>query len=311
MSWQGTNEDPFLDDYIAESGTTSDWFEYARTEQWIAGDAAWQIVPSLVHLAAEYAGYSYAGRWDMGNKETRPGRRVRERRARHLDRRHDRLVREGHRLDERGGARRRQGRAGAAVGRTAWTPATSSSRTTGRRGRRAPAAVHRGALQRLAADRERVRRRAGEGRPLHRDRRDRDARHLRPRPRVRHRLVRVDVSRERGRRRRDELDGRRRPLRRDRAREHPPRGPVGRTRLRVPHLRRRFRALGALRHRGAHRPRRVQLPRGLEHRRRTSAARPTRTCRQSAARTTSRSSIRTSRSSGARGRTSRCGSATA
>lgn len=73
MSWQGTNEDPFLDAYIADSGSTSDWFEYARTEQWIAGDVGWQIVPSMVHLAAEYAGYSYAGRWDMGNKESVQG----------------------------------------------------------------------------------------------------------------------------------------------------------------------------------------------------------------------------------------------
>jgi hypothetical protein len=73
ISWLGTNEDPFLDEYIAESGSTSDWFGYSKSEQWIAGDASWEAVPSMLNLAAEYSAYSYAGRWDMGNRETVQG----------------------------------------------------------------------------------------------------------------------------------------------------------------------------------------------------------------------------------------------
>jgi hypothetical protein len=73
MSWQGTNEDPFLDAYIDSTGTTSDWFEYSRTERWLGGDVRWKGLSDMLEVAAEYAGYGYAGRWDMGNKESVQG----------------------------------------------------------------------------------------------------------------------------------------------------------------------------------------------------------------------------------------------
>ncbi|MBM3308434.1 MAG: isoamylase early set domain-containing protein [Candidatus Eisenbacteria bacterium] len=73
MSWQGGNEDPFLDAYIDSTGSASDWFEYARTEQWIAGDASWKGMSDMLELAAAYGRYSYAGRWDMGNRESVQG----------------------------------------------------------------------------------------------------------------------------------------------------------------------------------------------------------------------------------------------
>ena len=73
MNWSGTNVDPFLDAYRAETESTSDWFEYARNEQWVAGDASWKGLADMVGVAVEYAGYSYAGRWDMGNKESVQG----------------------------------------------------------------------------------------------------------------------------------------------------------------------------------------------------------------------------------------------
>jgi hypothetical protein len=73
MSWQGTNEDPFLDAYIDSTGSTSDWFEYARTERLISGDVSWRGLTDMVGLALEYGSYGYAGRWDMGNKESVQG----------------------------------------------------------------------------------------------------------------------------------------------------------------------------------------------------------------------------------------------
>jgi hypothetical protein len=63
------NESPHLDEYIAETGTSSDWFELANTEQWIGIDADWAVPDLLYRIQAGLARYSYDSRWDMGNKE--------------------------------------------------------------------------------------------------------------------------------------------------------------------------------------------------------------------------------------------------
>ncbi len=69
IDWTGTNECPSLDEYIAESGTTSDWFELSNTEQWIGADVAWPGAVGGLDLRAEYASFGYKGLWDMGNRE--------------------------------------------------------------------------------------------------------------------------------------------------------------------------------------------------------------------------------------------------
>jgi len=69
MSWQGTNESPHIDEYIAETGSESDWFELANTEQMIGLDAAVASADGRLSLAVEGAYYSYESVWDMGNKE--------------------------------------------------------------------------------------------------------------------------------------------------------------------------------------------------------------------------------------------------
>lgn len=63
------NESPHLDEYIAESGTSSDWFELANTEQWIGVDAEWTVPELLYRVQGGLARYSYDSRWDMGNRE--------------------------------------------------------------------------------------------------------------------------------------------------------------------------------------------------------------------------------------------------
>ncbi|MFH1502366.1 MAG: hypothetical protein ABIG03_04900 [Candidatus Eisenbacteria bacterium] len=69
MSWQGTNESSQLDDYIAESGSSSDWFELSNTEQTIGLDVALPLPSEMGRLGAEYAALSYDGLFDMGNRE--------------------------------------------------------------------------------------------------------------------------------------------------------------------------------------------------------------------------------------------------
>ncbi len=68
-SFQGTNESPQLSEYIAESGSTSDWFELSNTERLVSADVDLPVMSGKVDLKAEYGLYSYNGLWDMGNRE--------------------------------------------------------------------------------------------------------------------------------------------------------------------------------------------------------------------------------------------------
>ncbi len=68
MSFQGTNSSPHIDEYLSESGTTSDWFEMANTEQFITFDVDYPI-NDRYGVAAGYALYNYKSVWDMGNYE--------------------------------------------------------------------------------------------------------------------------------------------------------------------------------------------------------------------------------------------------
>lgn len=69
MNWAGTNESPQLTDYIAESGSTSDWFELSNTERLMSFDVDVPLASDRFDLKAEYGLYSYNGLWDMGNHE--------------------------------------------------------------------------------------------------------------------------------------------------------------------------------------------------------------------------------------------------
>ncbi len=69
VKYSGSNAIPELDDYLAESGTTSDWFELENTERWIGLDVDWPVRGDELGVAAEYAFYNYRGRWDVGNRE--------------------------------------------------------------------------------------------------------------------------------------------------------------------------------------------------------------------------------------------------
>ncbi len=69
MNWAGTNESPQLSEYIAESGSTSDWFELSNTERLMGVDVDLPLASDMFDVKAEYALYSYNGLWDMGNRE--------------------------------------------------------------------------------------------------------------------------------------------------------------------------------------------------------------------------------------------------
>jgi len=69
IDWTGSNYSPDIEEYQAESGTSSDWFELSNTEQMIGLDAGMPLADDKLGLRAEYALYSYDGLFDMGNKE--------------------------------------------------------------------------------------------------------------------------------------------------------------------------------------------------------------------------------------------------
>ncbi|MCD4690555.1 glycogen-binding domain-containing protein, partial [bacterium] len=68
VGFTGTNESPHLDEHVAETGSTSDWFELVNTDRFIAFDVDWPV-GDRYGVAAEYALYDYESIWDMGNKE--------------------------------------------------------------------------------------------------------------------------------------------------------------------------------------------------------------------------------------------------
>jgi len=68
IGFQGTNTSPHLDAYLAESGTTSDWFELSNTERFTTFDVAYPINDQY-GVKAGYAFYNYHSAWDMGNYE--------------------------------------------------------------------------------------------------------------------------------------------------------------------------------------------------------------------------------------------------
>ncbi len=68
IGFQGTNTSPHLDEHLAESGTTSDWFELSNTERFITFDASYPIGDQY-GVTAGYAMYTYDSLWDMGNYE--------------------------------------------------------------------------------------------------------------------------------------------------------------------------------------------------------------------------------------------------
>lgn len=67
--YSGSNVIPELDEYIAGTGSTSDWFALSRTEQWFGLDASVPFMDERYGVRAEYSTYDYAARWDMGNRE--------------------------------------------------------------------------------------------------------------------------------------------------------------------------------------------------------------------------------------------------
>jgi len=68
MDWTGTNTSPHLQAYIDSTGSTSDWFELANSEDLFGVDFALPIMDRLT-VSAEGAIYQYDSRWDVGNKE--------------------------------------------------------------------------------------------------------------------------------------------------------------------------------------------------------------------------------------------------
>lgn len=69
ISWLGSNESPHLDEYISETGSTSNWFELANTDQMIGLDLSMPVANDRARLAVEGAYVTYSSVWDMGNRE--------------------------------------------------------------------------------------------------------------------------------------------------------------------------------------------------------------------------------------------------
>lgn len=69
IDWTGTNESPHLDEFAAETGSESDWFELSSTNRLLGLDVDWVVIPDRLYVQAEHASYGYEGLWDMGNKE--------------------------------------------------------------------------------------------------------------------------------------------------------------------------------------------------------------------------------------------------
>lgn len=68
MDFTGSNTSPHLDEHIAETGSTSDWFELSNTERFIGFDASYALTEQY-RLTGGYLMYYYESVWDMGNKE--------------------------------------------------------------------------------------------------------------------------------------------------------------------------------------------------------------------------------------------------
>ncbi len=69
MDWQGDNYSPHLQEFIDETGSSSDWFELSNEERYMGVDLDWQVHEALLGLRAEYSSYRYASIWNMGNRE--------------------------------------------------------------------------------------------------------------------------------------------------------------------------------------------------------------------------------------------------
>ncbi len=69
VNFQGTNESPQLDEFKAETGSTSDWFELSNTERLMSVDFEVPVASQQVDLKGEYGLYRYDGLWDVGNRE--------------------------------------------------------------------------------------------------------------------------------------------------------------------------------------------------------------------------------------------------
>ncbi len=69
VKYGGENAIPELDDYIDQTGSTSDWFELVTANQLGGVDVFWPALGELLGLHGEFAYYSYRAKWDMGNKE--------------------------------------------------------------------------------------------------------------------------------------------------------------------------------------------------------------------------------------------------
>jgi hypothetical protein len=63
------NEMPELDEFVAETGSESDWFELAIAQQIGGVDVDWPAMQELLRVKAEIGYASYRARWDVGNKE--------------------------------------------------------------------------------------------------------------------------------------------------------------------------------------------------------------------------------------------------
>ncbi len=68
IDFTGTNTSPHLDEHVAETGSTSDWFELSNSERFLALDVSYPLSDQY-GVTAGYARYDYNSTWNMGNKE--------------------------------------------------------------------------------------------------------------------------------------------------------------------------------------------------------------------------------------------------
>jgi len=68
IDFTGSNTSPHLDEHIADTGSTSDWFEMGNTERFLGFDVDYPLSDNY-GLAVGYVRYDYESVWDMGNKE--------------------------------------------------------------------------------------------------------------------------------------------------------------------------------------------------------------------------------------------------
>lgn len=68
----GSNTRAVIDSFKAATGSLSDWFEIGTVDQTFAVDATVELPTGLL-LSAEFATWSWDGRWDVGNRERLEG----------------------------------------------------------------------------------------------------------------------------------------------------------------------------------------------------------------------------------------------